>query len=314
MNEKITNTEFDQFLANNGMDYEVATMNVPDLFTGEESRFYATYRTDTNHIFQMGLSEGFTPIQNRDALGIIKDLSGVTDLKMKQGGTWGGGAGLYAQISLGDMEIGNKGDKVGKFLSVVNSHDGSKAMNILITPYRYWCKNQISPSIADARKSSEDRFITVRHTASAERKMEVLVKTISIADGAFQRTQEIYNKLADTKINDEYVKDVLNKIFPLNPDVGKRGATIWESKVEAAYTRYANADDGRGDVHTAWNLYNAVQGTIQHDSKNTSGKFKSTLMGSIATRSAQALTTVLDVCSSENIPSSVRAEIEGLIG
>ena len=311
MDKKITQDQFDRFLANNGMDYEVATMNVPDLFTGEESRFFATYRTDTNHIFQMGLSQGFTPIQNRDALGVIRDLSGVADIEMVKGGTWGGGAGLYAQISLGDFEVGNRGDRVGKYLSVVNSHDGSRAMNILITPYRYWCQNQISPSLAEARKA-DDRFITVRHTASAERKMEELVRTISIADGAFARTQEIYQKLADTKINEEYVKETLNKLFPLKPDMGKRGQTIWEKTVESVQARYFHADGGRNEVHTAWNLYNAVQGTIQHDSKNTSTKERSILMGSISDKSAKALTAVLETCSSEHIPQSVKDEIEGL--
>lgn len=308
---KVTETQFDQFLANSGLDYEVATMQVPDPFTGEPSRFYATYRTDTNYIFEMGLSDGFTPIQNRDALGIIKDMSGITDLQMVRGGTWGGGAGLFAQVSLGDFSVGGGDDKIGKYLSVVNSHDGSRALNILITPYRFFCKNQVTPAISDAKKH-QDRFITVRHTASAERKLEELVRTLKIADNAFVRTQELYNKLAQTKINEEYVKEVMNKMFPAKPDMSKRGKTIWENTWQAVSARYHDADGGRTEVNTAWNLYNAVQGTIQHDSKNTSTKDRSVLMGSIAERSAKALACVLETCSSEHIPNSVMSEIDAL--
>ena len=312
MNKNVTEEQFNNFMAENGMDYEVKTMNIPDPFTGEASRFHATYRTDNNHVFQMGLSKNFTPIQNKDSMGVIRDLSNVTELEMVNGGVWGGGAGLYAQISLGDMEIGKNGDKIGKYLSVVNSHDGSKAMHVLITPFRYWCKNQISPSLADARNATKDRFITIRHTASADTKIEEMVKTISIADGAFQRTQEIYQKLADTKINAEYVKETLEKLFPLNPEAGKRGITMWENTQTAIKERFNDADYGRTEVNTAWNLYNAIQGTIQHDGKNTSNKTRSVLMGSIADRSAKALTCVLDTCSSEHIPQSVMNEIEGM--
>jgi phage/plasmid-like protein (TIGR03299 family) len=308
---KVSEAQFDQFLANNGLDYEVATMAVPDLFTGEPSRFYATYRKDTNYTFEMGLSDGFTPIQNRDALGIIKDMSGVTELELVRGGTWGGGAGLFAQISLGDFSVGGGADKIGKYLSVVNSHDGSRALNILITPYRFFCKNQVTAAINDAKKT-QDRFITVRHTASAERRMEELIRTVHIADNAFVRTQEVYNKMAQTKINEEYVKEVVNKLFPSKPDMGKRGKTIWENTMTAVSARYFDADAGRTEVHTAWNLYNAVQGTIQHDSKNTSTKERSVLMGSIADRSAEALACVLSTCSSEHIPQSVLSEIDTL--
>ena len=36
-------------------------------------------------------------------------------------------------------------------------------------------------------------------------------------------------------------------------------------------------------------------------------------MGAIAEKSAESLTTVMEVCSSEHIPANVRAEIEAMI-
>lgn len=308
----VTESQFDQFITNSGLDYDVAVRPCIDPFTNEDSdRHFMTYRTDTNYIFEMGLSSGFTPIQNRDALSIIKDMSGITELGLVRGGTWGGGAGVFAQISLGDFTVGGGDDKIGKHLSVVNSHDGSRALNILITPYRFFCMNTIAAAISDAKKK-QDRFITVCHTASAERKLEELVRTLKIADNAFVRTQEVYNKLAQTKINDEYVKEVMNKMFPAKPDMSKRGKTIWENTWQAVSARYHDADGGRTEVNTAWNLYNAVQGTIQHDSRSTATKDRSIIMGTIAERSAEALACVLETCSSEHIPNSVMSEIDAL--
>lgn len=323
-NEKmiVTQDMVDSFLHTQKLDFTVemkstfikgATEDANDINIG-----YCPVRTDTYQpLSRGGLSEGFTPIQNRDAFRVLTQLSGVKDIQLRNGGTWGNGAGVFAQVSLGDMTVGNGNDKVGKYLSVVNSHDGSRALNILITPYRYFCMNQIAKSINKAQ-DAVGKFLSVRHNASAEDKLEELIRTVTIADEVFQQTEETYNKLATLKINEEYVKEVLAKLFPLNPEYAdkskkSRGRTIWENNVTAVRDRFYNSDQGRVDTMTAWNLYNAVQGTFQHDARKTDTIHRSILMGEIADKSALALSTVLEVCSSESLPQSVHAEIDALL-
>ena len=313
---KITNDQLNTFLDKHGMNFDVEMCpTFTETSDGDRVALkgYVAMRTDTNTpLGRGGLSQGFHPIQNRDAFRVISELSGVTELEMKYAGMWGNGAGLYAQISLGDFNVGNSnlGDSVGKYLTIVNSHDGSKGMQILITPYRYFCKNQIAASLADAKSNEK---ISIRHTASANHKLEELIQTVRIADGAFERTQEIYAKLADQKVNHEYAKEVLEQLFPAPTQDRGRAKTIWENKVQGVWTRYQYADGGRIERDTAWNLYNAVQGTMQHDSKNTAEKQKSVLMGSIAKQSSDALSVVLDTCCSEHIPASVHDEINALV-
>jgi len=317
---KITDAELSSFLDTNGMNFDVEMK--PTFIEGPDNDQlyghqiptggFVAMRTDNNTpLGRGGLSKGFHPIQNRDAFRVISEMSGVTDLQMKNAGMWGNGAGIYAQISLGDLQVGNSntGDNVGKYLTIVNSHDGSKGMQILITPYRYFCKNQIAASIA---RAGENEKISIRHTASANIRLEELIRTVKIADGTFERTQEIYNGLANQKINNEYAKEVLEQLFPAPKKMEGRAKTIWESNIQSVWERYQYADGGRIEQATAWNLYNAVQGTIQHDSKNTANKQKSVLMGSIAKRSSEALSIVLDTCSSEHVPASVHAEIDAL--
>ena len=314
---KISEEQLTSFLDTHGMNFDVEMK--PTFMQGPEEQLIETggfvaMRTDNNTALgRGGLSKGFHPIQNRDAFRVISELSGVTNLDMKYAGMWGNGAGIYAQISLGDMQVGNSntGDNVGKYLTIVNSHDGSKGMQILITPFRYFCKNQIAASLASA---GENEKISIRHTASANHKLEELIQTVKIADGTFERTQEIYNQLANTKVNNEHAKEVLEQLFPAPKKMEGRSKTIWENNIQSVWERYQYADGGRIEQTTAWNLYNAAQGTIQHDSKNTAEKQKSILMGSIAKRSAEALSIVLDTTSSQHIPASVHAEIDALVG
>jgi phage/plasmid-like protein (TIGR03299 family) len=296
---KITDEQLTSFLDTHGMNFEVEmkptfiTMDDQPIETGG----FVAMRTDNNTpLGRGGLSSGFHPIQNRDAFKVISDLSGVTNLEMKYGGMWGNGAGIYAQISLGDMQVGNTntGDSVGKYLTIVNSHDGSKGMQILITPFRYFCKNQIAASIAQA---GENQKISIRHTASADLRLEELIQTVRIAGDSFERTQDVYNGLADTRVTNEHAKEVLEQLFPAPDKEAGRSRTIWDNKIQSVWERYNYADGGRIEKATAWNLYNAVQGTIQHDGRNTASKQKSVLMGSIAQRSADALAVVLETCA-----------------
>lgn len=314
----ITPEQLDTFLTSSGLNYDVQMINAVNPFTNQpEPKVFCSYRTDTNEIFKYGLSQGFKPIQNRDAFGVIAEMSGVTNLDLVRGGNFRNGAGVFTQISLGEMTVGNNNDRVGKYLSIINSHDGSKGLNILLTPYRFVCQNSIAAAVRHAKqeqKKGKDISISIRHTAGATRRMEELIETIKIVNGEFDRTQQVYTALANTKVNTEHVKEVFERVFPLNKEAGKRGRTIWDNTIAHAWARFQKADGGIAERDTAWNLYNAVQGTIQHDSKNTSSKTQSIIMGSIAKRSAEALALVMDTTSSEHVPQSVLDEITALVG
>jgi phage/plasmid-like protein (TIGR03299 family) len=296
--QKITDDQLNQFLNKHDMNFDVEMK--PTHITVDDNQIstggYVAMRTDTNTpLGRGGLSEGFHPIQNRDAFRIITEMSGVTGLEMKNGGSWGNGTGIYAQVSLGDFQVGksNNGDAVGKYLTIVNSHDGSKGMQILITPFRYFCKNQIAASI---RNANENQKISIRHTASASIRLEELIQTVKIADGTFVETQEIYNELASKTVTNDHAREVLNQLFPKPEQETGRAATIYDNKVLSVWEKYHYADGGRIQTNTAWNLYNAVQGTFQHDSKNTAAKQKSILMGSIAQKSKDSLQAVMEIC------------------
>jgi len=333
-NMKVTQDMVDSFMQSKNLDFEVKMVptfgQVPVTKDNGviETEFkslnaFAPMRTDTGAFLSSGgHSKEFLPIQNRDAFKIITQLAGVADIDLKHGGIWGNGAGVFAQVSLGtDMVVGKnygdigqdhqRTDTVRKYLSIVNSHDGSRALTILITPYRFFCMNQIAKAVNHAKKN-ENTFISIRHNASAEEKIEELIRTVHIADNAFNYSEEVYNKMSQLKINEEYVKETLRRLFPPSFDEG-RGKTIWTNRMENVTKRLNFADAGRIERDTAWNLYNAIQGTIQHDSRNTSTKMRSVLMGSIAQQSSDIMTAVLDVCSSENIPQSVRDEIDALV-
>lgn len=327
---RITDEAYDQFLTDNKLNFEVAmvpqTITVPamcddgtlhpTLTKTIPSNGYCPVRTDTMQpLSRGGCAESFTPIQNRDAFRVLQDMSTVTDLSLVSGKISRNGAIVYGQVSLGDIDLGG-GDKVGKYLSIYNSHDGSKTMRILFTPRRYFCMNQITPSIKEATK---EEMVCIYHNTNAMVHLEELVCSVNLAKGVFEDTAQLYSKLKNIKITADYVDECVRRLFPEVADRGqsagglKAANTKRNKKIDKFVTRFQSADQGRVERDTAWNLYNGFQGTFQHD-LFPDADISSILHGTIADQSALALAVVTEVCSSQHIPLNVQDEINAMIG
>ena len=71
--------------------------------------------------------------------------------------------------------------------------------------------------------------------------------------------------------------------------------THFENMLTGMINRFNSADHGNVERMTAWNLYNAIQGTFQHDSRNTANKNFSVLCGGIAGKSQTALNNIIEM-------------------
>lgn len=244
-------------------------------------------------------SDQYKPVQNEDAFSVIGEMADLADVEFKNIGSWGNGAGVFAQVSLGDsMDIGSTGDKVGRYLSVVNSHDGSNSMKLLVTPYRFFCQNQISKAINRARR--ENNIISIRHDARGQGRLKEIAAALHVADGMFISSEVAYQRLADRRITMEEAKEAMARMLPYpkvkeGEEITERTRIHWERAVIRVVQTFQRADDGRLEVMTGWNLYNAIQGAHQHGVKKTAAYERSLIMGGIARQAEVSLMTVEDI-------------------
>ncbi len=260
-------------------------------------------------------SKNFTPIQNEDAFAMLGEMADVADIDFVYMGSWGNGAGVYAQISLGEIDgIGATGDKVGKYISVVNAHDGSRSLQLLITPYRFFCKNQIAKAISEAQRGN--RLVSICHTTHGVDRLRELALAMEAANNAFNASGDEYKRLADRRVTMEEVREAMFRCLPIpyDPRIGitPRVRKNWEEKVGRLVARFNNADDGKLEALTGWNLYNAIQGTIQHDTKKSKMYEKSLILGDIATKSATSLQVVSDILFNGGYTKTSTAEFDEL--
>lgn len=276
---EITDEQFDQFIIDKKLDFEVKTVSTPvaqeilDINPEAKSNQFQIYRTDNGKIFHSGMSNQYHPIQNREALSFIKDLAKTTDqpIKLVSGGIWKGGAQTFASIKLGSASVGrNNGDIIEQNVTFMNSHNGTYSMRIVLTPFRLFCANQISTVNSIMAKGGSEISFKIRHSEGAIIKMEELRQQLKIINHEFVNTVDVYNQLEMTVSSEDYVEAILNDIFPNTDKFGKnvpREGTAknnFDLRVADARARFNHADGGRIQQKTAWNLYNAVQGSIQH--------------------------------------------------
>lgn len=261
-----------------------------------ETKMFTPVRSDNGTIISdHTFTKAYHPIQNSDAFKVIADIASVTDIEFKNAGCWGNGAGVYAQIALGDdMVVGGGDDRVGRYLSVVNSHDGTRGCTILITPFRFFCQNQIAAALSHADR---DNLFRVRHNSLAEGRLRILGESLKIAEGVFVKTAEVYNRLADKIIDMDFVREGIARNLPFKgeEDTPEEPTTHFENMLTGMINRFNSADHGNVEKMTAWNLYNAIQGTFQHDSRNTANKNFSVLCGGIAGKSQTALNHIIEM-------------------
>ena len=119
---------------------------------------------------------------------------------------------------------------------------------------------------------------------------------------------EIYAQLLNTHVNRALAYDIIDGLYPVVDKEHKRSLTIRAHKLMDIYQRYNSADQGRTPVETAWNLYNAIQGHIQHYGKNTESHQKSVLIGNDSNRAAKAMGFILGITASQHLADALTIE------
>lgn len=250
-------------------------------------------RTGTDSIISgNSFSNHYVPIQNEDAFSVLGEMADVADVDFVNVGSWGNGAGIYAQISLGDViDVGSTGDRVGKYVSLVNSHDGSRSLQLLVTPYRFFCQNQISKAIGDARKNN--RIVSIHHDVRGEGRLREVASALTFANKVYEESAVAYKRLADRVITMDEAREAIYRCM-INQDEGLKEKKF-ESRATQFIERFTDADGGKLEKLTGWNLYNAIQGAYQHGVKKTATYEKSLIMGRIAQQAEDSFNVVTDL-------------------
>src|SRR6185312_12271562 len=113
------------------------------------------------------VGEQYVPIQNEEHAALLDALVDESGAHFETAGSLRGGRQVFLSMKLPTtMQIGGV-DPVDLYLIACNSHDGTSAFRLLVSPVRVVCANTLALAASRARST-----FSIRHTAGAAGQIE----------------------------------------------------------------------------------------------------------------------------------------------
>jgi phage/plasmid-like protein (TIGR03299 family) len=269
-----------------GLNWEVGTK---DLVTvdGEEVPARATYRKTDNSILGV-VGPRYVPLQNKDAFEWFQPFVDAGECSLHTGGSLSNGQKVWvlAQLNRDPSEIVS-GDEVQKFILLSNSHDGTTAIRVGYTPIRVVCVN----TLAFAHNHADSKLLRIRHTQSAQGKLDNVRDIMDNINAQFEATAEQYRFLASRDFNQrdvqKYVKVLLGIDKKPEEDIKTRTRKIMDEILGTIEGPKQSMPGVRG---TWWAAYNGFNEYLNYTKgRNTNNRLESLWFGQNGTDNNKAL-------------------------
>lgn len=238
---------------------------------------YVNVRTSDNKPLGI-VGERYKIIQNTDAFAFTDALLGE-GVTYETAGSLKDGKIIWLLAKLPNkFEI--LGDKVDPYVVFTNTHDGSGAVKVALTPVRVVCFNTLNAAMKSAK-----RTWSARHTGNINNKLEEAMRTLELAEEYMKATQETFEELYKVKVNEVKVRSLINNIIPITEAMTQRQKDNAETIRKDILFRYENAPDLVDREQTGARFIQAVADMTSHivpfrATKNyAENKFKATIDG-----------------------------------
>ena len=237
-----------------GLDWQVVQKNIQVCGGGKIANYKANVRSTDGEVLGV-VSDRYKVVQNEEAFNFTDELIGG-DVRYETAGSLQNGKKIWLLAKMPEREI--VGDKVEPYLCFSNTHDGSGALRVCMTPIRVVCNNTLNLALKGAK-----RQWSTKHVGSMRGKLNEARMCINLADVYMRELATCADRLANTKVTDEQLDKLLNEMFPADENDTERkknGAKKAKEEFMICYFR----PDIMQFLHTGWGVVNAMSDMISH--------------------------------------------------
>jgi phage/plasmid-like protein (TIGR03299 family) len=268
----------------------VTTLDVPDQF--------ATVRTNpvTGRPDVLGVvGRGYTPIQNEEHAALLDTLVDESGSHFETAGSLRGGRQVFITMKLPDTMLIGGVDPVDLYLIALNSHDGTSAFRLLVSPVRVVCANTQAAAISRARSS-----FSIRHTSGARGYIEEARQALRLTFAYAEAFQAEDDALIAQSFTDAQFAEIVTQLWPVD-EKSERSKTIGANRSHALNRLWRRSPTNTVIRGTRWAAYQAITEYTDHyapvaDKRNPDGAraeraLTSTSVGQVKTRAFDLLRT-----------------------
>ena len=185
-------------------------------------RYKANIR-ETDGAFLGMVGDRYQIIQNKEAFDFTDALIGE-GCTYETAGSLDGGKRIFLLARMPEEVILD--DKVVPYLAFTNGFNGYYTIKACCTPVRVVCNNTLNLALNNAQ-----RAWSTRHVGNIQSKLDEARETLHLAKTYMKELSVTADILANTKVSEDEVREVLNTIYPVSEeDSDRRKSNIEEIK------------------------------------------------------------------------------------
>lgn len=290
------NSSVDQWRVAAGLDWEAIKTKAQYVVNGETipSDSEIIYRSDTKA--QLGIvTERYKPVQPAEVLEFFRGLVGAGGWGLDVVGSLDGGKKVWA-LAKTENEFAVKGtiDRVGMYLMLATSFDGSLATIAKFSSIRVVCNNTLTATLKDGLQA-----IKVGHAGTF--KADKVKEQLGLIESATKQLEFEANLLADRKITPKEATRFLIDILAGKDVKPEELSTRSSNIIKGVFDLYNGAGKGAtlaSSESTAWGLLNAVTEHVDHYSgRNDNNRLRGAWFGEGEALKLKAKDLLIQLCA-----------------
>ena len=130
------------------------------------------------------------------------------------------------------------GERISPYLLFSNTHDGSGAIKVALTPIRVVCQNTLNLALANAKRSW-----SMIHTGDIKEKMQEAKDTLFLAENYMDELGKEFEALRMKKLTDKQVMEYIEILLPIEDGSTPQQEKNMKRLREDMKIRYFDAPD-----------------------------------------------------------------------
>ena len=252
-------TSIDAWREAAGMDWRIRRSQVRYAVDREAEQFitlpeqHVLFRSDTNAPLGV-VSNKYQVVQPGEVIEFFRDIAKAGGLELSAAGTIYGGKRFWATAKIGEAAPASVADKIGGYILISTSADGSLATEVRRTTVRTVCKNTLQMAMADAKASIKVSHRSVFDPASVKEFM-------GLNTAAWDSFRHTVTRLANIEMLEDEAVEMTAQVFGGGEKVRE---TAGYKKVLSLFNGAGMGATLDGVMGTRWGFLNAVTEYADH--------------------------------------------------
>lgn len=239
-----------------GLDWEVLQEAIYTDAGDRISGYKANVRSTDRRVLGV-VTDRYKVIQNSEAFEFTDTLLG-SGVRYETAGSLADGKKVWLLARL-PREYIIGGERISPYLVFSNTHDGSGAVRVAVTPIRVLCNNTLNLALNTAKRSW-----SMIHTGDIKGKIQEAKDTLFMAEKYMDNLGKEFERLRKIQMTDEQVKEYIELLLPVEKDATITQLRNVKKLREDMESRYFKAPDLQSVGSNAYRFVNAVSDFATH--------------------------------------------------